>query len=494
MVITSHTARMNQWFKYAALAAILATFFGYFCTAIWDMDFWWHIATGRHIVETLSIPEQDPFAMYSADSLRSDLVLKGNWLAQVVLFYIFDAWGANGIILLKAGVLMLCLAVIFIRSMLIGAGGMSTLLVLGCTGMMLLHFTGDRPQIFSFLFFSLAILLLDMAQAKNKTWPLYLLPALMMIWANSHGGVVLGGVLLVLLAMIHAAQAYFSGHFLQPKWLFVFLIVAVVFTFISPNGIGTYLALVEFQLSDGELRNRTSEFMSPVTLLGETRMMLPFYWGFVLLAAVTLPKFFKKTNVAPALITLVLGGLSLTAFRYIPFFMLYAAPYVALGMMQLTPFKIPARTFYGGVAGAALVILGYGIDKNRAFQQGIRPNHFPQGAVSFIKQNGLTGKIFNAFSWGGYLTWNLYPHGKAFIDGRVLDKQPFRDYTHILWATPYGIRQLDNYKFDYVLIQYANAFTGEEYKLNNYLLHNPEWQVIYRDQSGFLFARRGSSG
>ena len=165
---------------------------------------------------------------------------------------------------------------------------------------------------------------------------------------------------------------------------------------------------------------------------------------------------------------------------------------MALGLTQLTStVRIVSLPFYGALFVAALVALAYGVNQGKAFQQGIRPNHFPQGAVAFMQQNGLGGKIFNAFSWGGYLNWTLYPQSKAFIDGRVLDKQPFRDYTHILWATPYGIRQLENYQFDYVLIQYANVFTGEEYKLNDYLLHNPQWQVIYRDQLGYLFARMG---
>lgn len=478
--------------KYVALAAVLTGFFGYFFTPLWDMDFWWHIASGRNIVQTHAIPGHDPFGMYTVDSLRSDTILKGYWLAQIVLFFIFDFWGANGIIFLKAGILVLCLAITFIRSRLLGAGGVSALLVLSCVGMSLLDFTNERPQLFSFLFFPLAILLLDFSHARKIKWPLYCLPMLMLLWANSHGGVALGGVVLSLMALAYAVEGYFSGNYpYAGKWFFVVLIAAVLFTLISPNGINTYLALIAFQFGEGELRERTSEFLSPVKLWRDMGMLLPFYWGFIVLALAAFPKVIRKAHFTPLLVALFLGGMSLSAFRYIPFFLLFTAPYVALGLTRLTStVKLSAAPLYGTLFVAALFTMGYGVKQGSTFQGGLRANQFPQGAVDFMRKNGLSGKIFNTFSWGGYLTWSLFPQSKAFIDGRVLDSRPLRDYTHILWATPYGIRQLENHQFDFVLIQYGNVFTGEQYKLNDYLQQNPQWQMIYRDQLGYLFARK----
>ena len=482
---------MKRFAKYAALVAVLTAFLGFYCTPIWDMDFWWHIATGRHIVETHVLPGHDPFGMYETAGLRSDVTLKGYWLAQVALFFTYDFWGANGVILLKAGILALCLVIIFARSMLIGAGGISALLVLSFAGMTLLDFTGERTQLFSFLFFSLAIFLLDFSRERQVMWPLYLLPPLMLLWANSHGGVALGGVVLGFIALGYAVERrWFAGQNYGGKWLFVILAAAVLATLISPNGIDTYLYLFIHQFEVAEILSRTSEYTSPVALWREMGMMLPFYWGFILLAAAALPKAIRKPHFTPLLLILFLGSLSLSAFRYIPFFMLFAAPYVALGLTRLmAAVKLPTIPLYGALLAAALFTLGYGVKQDQAFQGGIRANHFPQGAVEFMQKNNLTGKVFNAHAWGGYLTWNLHPQAKVFIDGRNLDMQIFRDYTHILWATPYGVQQLERNHFDFVLIPYANIFSGEQYQLNAYLLQNPQWRVIYRDQSGYLFAK-----
>ncbi len=482
---------MSRLVKYAALAVVLVAFFGFYCTPMWDMDFWWHIANGRHILETHAIPEHDPFGMYETNGLRSDTILKGYWLAQIGFFLAYDSWGSSGIIYLKAGILALCLAITFARSKLVGAGGISSLLVLSLAGMTMLDITGERPQLFSFLFFSLTVFLLDYSCGKKAMWPLYLLPVLTLLWANSHGGVTLGGVALCILALGYAVERrWFAGENYGGKWLFVALAAAVLCTFISPNGANTYLYLVVNQFEEAEMRGRTSEYSSPIAMWLEMGKMLPFYWGFTLLAMFALTKAIRKPHITPLLVTLFLGGLSLSAFRYIPFFMLYAAPYVALGLTRLTAsIKLPTTPLYGALLVAALFMLGDGVRHGKAFQSGVQPNRFPQGAVDFMKRSGLAGKVFNAYTWGGYLTWYLSPQIKVFIDGRNLDIQRFRDYTHILWATPYGLQQLELNHFDFVLIPHSNIFTGEKYNLNAYLLQSPQWRMIYRDQSGYLFSR-----
>lgn len=487
--------RIQHILEYSAITALLIAFFGFFSVKVWDIDFWWHIAAGRHIVETHAIPDSDPFGVYQVSSLRSDTILKNYWLSQVAFFFTYDFWGSNGVIFLRAGLLALCLAATAARNMLIGAGGISALLVLSFAGMTLLDFTGERPQLFSFAFFSLAMLLLDFSRERRVAWPLYLLLPLMLLWANSHGGVVLGGVVLCLIAAGYAVEwRMFASRHYGGKWLFAILAAAVLCTLISPNGMTTYLYLFSSQLGEGELRSRTSEYASPVAMWHEMGKALPFYWGFILLAVVALPKAIKKSHLTPLLVIIFLGGLSLSAFRYIPFFMLYAAPYVALGLARrMAPARLPTAPLYLALIVAALLATGYGIRHGRAFQSGIQANRFPQGAVNFMQKNGLTGKMFNTMNWGGFLIWNLSPKVNVFIDGRVLDPNRIAPYTNVLWMTPDGQRIFEQSGFDLVLVPHGNIFTGESYPIINYLLKNPDWQAVYRDEAGYLFAKNRAS-
>ena len=111
---------LNRWsamserrsLEYLALAALLIAFFGFFAVKVWDIDFWWHIAAGKNILETGVIPSVDPFGMYDAANACGQTVLKSEWLGQVLLYSVYRWFGLDGIILFRAGILVLCLAIL----------------------------------------------------------------------------------------------------------------------------------------------------------------------------------------------------------------------------------------------------------------------------------------------------------------------------------------------------------------------------------------------
>src|SRR4030065_2476879 len=98
-----------------ARAALLVTFFGYFAVKVWDIDFWWHIAAGRNILDSGAIPSTDPFGVYDAASVKGQTVLKSAWLGQVLLYSVFRWFGLDGIILFRAGALNLLVAIVHLR-------------------------------------------------------------------------------------------------------------------------------------------------------------------------------------------------------------------------------------------------------------------------------------------------------------------------------------------------------------------------------------------
>src|SRR3990172_9986676 len=54
-----------------------------------DPDYWWHLRTGRLIVETGSLPQADPFSFTAAGSDW----LAHEWLAEVVIYRLPAAGG-----------------------------------------------------------------------------------------------------------------------------------------------------------------------------------------------------------------------------------------------------------------------------------------------------------------------------------------------------------------------------------------------------------------
>jgi hypothetical protein len=108
---------------------------------------------------------------------------------------------------------------------------------------------------------------------------------------------------------------------------------------------------------------------------------------------------------------------------------------------------------------------------------------YPDGAVAYMKANGIQGRLFNDWDWGGYLIWHM-PEMKVFIDSRgdpYGSTGVFKDY----WAAitdqnPQAV--LDKYQVEYVLMPADST-------LSKVLMTKPTWAQIYKDDASVLFHR-----
>lgn len=476
---------------YLAVAALLTTFFGFFAVKISDIDFWWHLAAGREIIASGVIPSQDPFGVYDAASNWGQTVLKSQWLGQVSLYSIYRFFGFDGIIFFRAAILTLCLGIVYWRCRLAGANRLFTMIMLALAGLAISSHTGERPQLFSFLYLSLTFLLLDTHLQTARRWPMYLVPPIFFLWANSHGGIVYGEAVLILFGagyLLEKRLANGSINMRQSGLILAVMGLCLAALLTAPNGLTTlkYIAFPENQ----QIRERMSEYNSPWSLWPVT----VYYWIFFAAAIASLPGFFGKAYLKQAALVCATALISLTAYRYIPLFVLLAAPYIAASLSRmLQRVQPPAIAINLGVLVVALSFLGYGFKQDRVFQHGVMEERYPAQAAALIKANHLSGKMFNTMNWGGYLGWYLSPAVTVFLDGRVLDPNRIDLYTHILWMTPQGQQLFNQIRFDMVLVPPGNAYTGESYPLVGYLLNNPDWRAVYRDRAGYLFIRAGAA-
>lgn len=479
--------------EYWALAALLITFFAFFSVKVWDIDFWWHIAAGRNILESGTIPSVDPFGMYDATNACGQTVLKSEWLGQVLLYSIYHWLGLDGIILFRAGVLALCLAIVYMRCRLTAAGPFA-LAITALTGLAILHHSGERPQLFSFLFLSLIFLLLDNFTRCGKRWLLYCIPPIMLLWSNTHGAVLLGVAALGLFGVGYVLENRWTpsliSRFNSPQNKLMLAVAGLSSTMLvlAPSGIDTFKCILFQQIGTDSIRESVSEYASPWSLWPATL----YYWVFIGVTLLALPGFFNSTYyLKQVALVLTLGMLSVVGYRYIPLFILVAAPYVAASLNRMmNQIKLPQIMIHLFTMIIALAFLIYGFKQEKVFQHGLQEQRFPVGAVAFIQANKLGGEMFNSINWGGYLLWNLSGKAKLFIDGRTLDPHRVAPYTNILWATPEGQRFFEQANFNLALVPYANAFSGERYPIVAYLQNHPGWKMVYQDGLGILFAKR----
>jgi hypothetical protein len=413
-----------------------------------------------------------------------------------VLYAFFSAGGVDAVVALRALVLLTCVAMVYLRCRRQALHGLAMWPVLILVGLGVHEFGGERPQLLSFLFAALFFWVIDhVEQQRDARW-LGLLPLIAVLWANSHGGVLLG----VVLIMMWSALKFFDAEAPKREKQWWLLCSAGVFiaSLLTPNGILTYRYL--FELEGSVLQARTSEYISALQIytLGHVWSQVWIYTYF-LLAMVAVFGLWRARQWRPLAVTLFLAAISVSSFRYFMFFLILAAPYVASGIERVIHprMNLDARLAQLGqlvLVIGLLIVLSVGTLRGNFFQGGLYAPAYPVAIADFVekfvRQQQVRGRVFNNLEWGGYLLWRLPRQVTLYIDGRMLDEARFPPYTHILWATPQGVQWFEREHFQLVILPHHGRFDTQHYKLINYLRTRPDWQQVYQDAKGVVFVRR----
>src|SRR5712691_10130909 len=152
------------------------------CFAPAQNDTWWQLRTGQDIWNTRSIDLNDHFSHTASGAYWPN----HEWLSQVLFYAIYRVGGLRLLTACCAAAITMAWAIAWrmtsghtLRRLLIGA----LALVPSATGWTL------RPQALTLLLFATTALLLIRRRE-------IFLPLLFLVWANLHGGVVLGFVLI----------------------------------------------------------------------------------------------------------------------------------------------------------------------------------------------------------------------------------------------------------------------------------------------------------
>lgn len=492
----------------AALLMLLA-FMSLAIQPLWDIDLWWHLATGRYIVENLSLPNGDIFNFTPGGDISqtNSFLLKGYWLAQVLFYLAYNYLGEHGIL----GVRVLSLALIPFLVMLScwrwRVAASANLIIAMLCGWLTLYYTGERPQLFSFVCITILFLLLEETGYADKSVsaeqychslkPAWGVPLLMLLWANMHPGFMLGVVVLgAYLALETFKVVVLRYPVVHSRFLALagVILAGTLLTLFSPNGAAPYKALLAFHKATMQQVN--SEYLSPWTLYRSYGYVVWPYWLYLALISGVLLASWRKIDITRLLL---IGGLifmSLQAYRFIPFLLFGSAVYCARALSNWLPagrvvsrlVGIAAVTAVSVLLVYALVLKGPTAVKALADPM-VSSQRYPEGAVRFIQQERPTGEMFNYFDWGGYLEWRLFPDYRTFIDGRNLRQNVFEDYKVTLWIEDAWRHRLDKYRINMVVLSAIDNFTGELYDLANFLYHAPEWQLVYADATAIILLR-----
>ena len=463
-----------------------------------DPDFFWHLKTGERIVSTVSLPDTDPFAYTNPDTHepREKLILTSSWVTEVIYYAMYNAGGFAAIVFLRVMVFGFMFWFVFCRMRRKGVSLLFSITILSLSAISIFStYAPDRPQIFSFLFAAFLLALMDSVGQDGR--PRWVIVPCMILWANMHGGFIVGDLLLMLFA-----GGYIASHHRNIKTavpVVLWAVAGVLASLVSPN---TYMPFVSiFKFMSKGLSDFITEYKSTFEVFSDGEWAVASLWIFI---AIYLTGFVitKRRGLHEIAVSLFLACFSSYYLRNIAFFTIALAPQTAYyGSMVLSRMSVSlraaigGRVIAGGIALLSLVAFISSLWGGETFFKRSVSSFYPVAASSFILDSGIKGNIFNDYDWGGYLIWRMYPTHQVFIDGRVIHMSVLEDYRSIGRGTI--VEAQDGESYQTLLARYQVDFILQPLLRDNsllqplmkHILNDPNWIPVYLDKSSYVFVR-----
>jgi len=465
-----------------------------------DPDFGWHLRSGLDLLKNWSVPKLDIYSHTLPDWpwvnyewLSDGLVaLIYQWLGPLALGLLFSCLIA-GTFLLAASLLKVELRYKIIAALI---GLLAALPILGV-----------RMQMITLLGMSTVLWLLTRYQQK-KLSHLWYLPAIFLVWANLHGGFMIGFIILavwwLMEAIKYSLSTYWSKWYKklritetiltlpQIKHLLIVGLLSGLVTLINPYGWRLYWDFYKVFTNPFALKN-ISEWQA-VSLAQPMAYDFAIY---LVVIAILLILTYRKIEPTRWVLWATLLCLSFLYWRNMPFFMIASLGLLAETIQKYThlvwdQFTRHRWLLIGFCVLVAILISQRILDNSKALNlddQLRESRYYPVDATLWAKSHPdkIGTKMFNEYGWGGFLIWR-FPEQKVFIDGRmphwqVGDKFVFADEQYAVSAGAGGIKMLeDRYGVDWIMISAGRP-------LDWALSGQPDWEKVYNDNICVIYRK-----
>ena len=448
----------------APLYVALAAFALALATPPGDPDTYWHLASGKWMVDHGALLRTDVFS----STVNGQPYSVGEWLGEIVLYLAYLVGGWSGLVILR-GLLVAVSAFFLTRVALRGGSPVIVAVPVACAALLLSEIVWtDRPHLFTLALFPLLLDLLLSARA-GRLGVLLGVPPLLLLWTNLHGGYALG------LALVGIFT--FDALLARRNWAAFAITASTAFaaSLVDPGSLGLGVAaahasapprfIVEESPPDV---TRPAGFVFAAFIIGTLALALR--GGGTLLDLMLL---------APLL------WLGLSAQRHMPYFAFAAVPYIAAALPRAwapleawlarrRPYPRAAVVGFGaGVVAMALVGLAFVPNA---------PNERAYPTTALDSLRSTSGVLLNEYDWGGYLIWRA-PERPVFVDGRLFPFLPdvFTDWREAVELGPRWKAILDRYKVAQVLLRPDRALVSA--------LREQGWRVVTEDALAVLLER-----
>ena len=453
-----------------------------------DGDLPRHLLMGKYVLETGAPPAQEIFSYIYENRPYTPQ----EWLAGVVYYIAYRLLGLNGVILLAGILIAATFALLYSEVVSHSDERVPTFLLMILGALVTSIHWVTRPHLFTMLLLAIWLILTDRLRRGIRV-KLWIFPALMGLWANIHGEFIAGFLVLA---------AYIAGWVWQflvsrsntsvgtGKSLTSALLFSLPASMLSPAGFRTW------DIVFGYVRNRY--LLSRIVETRPPDFTRAEYWPLLILLGISILLLAtRKVRFAPAFFFLIagFGAMSLLSARNAHLagvvfpFVLSSTLERNIEVQPLRALEAIIRVMEGQVRGvvlpivltillSALVLAGPLAGFNR-----FEPSVFPVEAITWLEDHPQTGRMFNAFDWGGYILLHLWPGQKTFIESHTdVTGEATQKYEKVITLQQGWQRIFEEYNI-------AWAILAPEWPLAKELKVQG-WEIVYQDQTAVILVKR----
>jgi hypothetical protein len=435
-------------------------------------DLGWHLAAGDLIRDRGNIPFQDTWSFTLADKQWYNL----SWLWDVAASVLFQYTGFSGLVLSVA----LCggLIVGYLASACLRSGASAVAVCISVFAACLLYPSFVTPpnvylaaspntatMLFSVIFYAECL--------KRTRW--YLLPVMMALWANLHGGFLLG----FLITGVFGGVALLRRDWANFKIYSLACAGCSIAIFINPLG---------WHIYDGVMATLGHFVQAYITEWWSyyANMTMPGSLPDILymLIFIGLELRYRSSSRAPLesrLLAWLFLFLGLYQFRYMSFFFIFSTVPLALHIDRLLPKRlnnseVQKWLLAAGIAGACALP----VTLVRAEPALGLPEMLSEQDGRYLQTHFSHARLLNNWTVGGTLIFRTHGAVPVFVDGRAATAYPddlLRDYFKLVQKM-----EIDESAWDAVLAKYridTVLWVKAHEELRQFLVNKRGWKEQY---------------
>ncbi len=444
-------------------------------------DLGWHLAAGDLIRARGNIPFQDPWSFTLGDRQWFNL----SWLWDVTASVIFQYANFSGLVLFVVA----CGAIIvgYLASICLSSGASPAAACISVLLASLLYpsfltspniYLAASPNTATMLF---CVIFYGECLKRTRC---FLLPAIMLLWANLHGGFVLG----FLIVGIFCGAALLRRDWVNFKIYSFAGVGCLIAIFFNPLGLHIYDGVV------ATLGHFVQAYITEWWSYFQNITMLESIPGVIyILTFIALELRYRGSSPVPLearLLSWLFLFLGLYQFRYMSFFFLFSTVPLALHIDRLLPKKlnnleVQRALLAAGIVGVCALPL--------TFMQ-IRPalglpEMISEQDALYLRTHFSHARLLNNWNVGGLLIFRTQGAVPVFVDGRAATAYPdglLRDYFNLVRE------DIDEAAWDTVLEKYqidAVLWVKAHEQLRRFLVDKRGWKEEYAGRYETIYVK-----